>query len=109
MKMLFANNVHHDGLNVTVRSGPKWADRLQTDDVILLCGVEGESPHYEGTVVTTLVLPFSKIPDALLEHHHDPNCQAIEDLLLVMMDHYPGFYHGEYVSVVLYYVNEELT
>lgn len=104
-EMLFANNVHHRGINVTVRRGIKWID-LRKDEVLLLSSVEHRTPPTKAHVICAITMPFFEIPAALLEHEHDPNCHTHDGLLTVMRQVYSGFMGSEAVTVVLYYVTE---
>lgn len=101
--MLFKQMIHNRTINVTVRRGSKWAD-LGRDQEIVLASQNGTTTQ-KAHVICAQIMPFSHIPDALIEHEHDPECRDRDGLLKTMQSVYPGFMETEAVTVVLYYVN----
>lgn len=104
-EMRFNNNVHHSGVNVTVRRGPKWSD-LEKDDLLRLSSPTGDSLRI-AKVITSMKMLFHSIPMSLLSHGHDPACRSRIGLLKKMKKAYPGFRSSEEVTVVMYWLNEE--
>ena len=87
-KLLFSNPVFHDGINVTVRNGYKWADALgEIVDVVDADAVEPEEPMM-AHVLGVLTMQLDKIPESILEHEHDPNCRTPEGILQEMQSVY---------------------
>lgn len=95
----FLNEVHHQGLNVTVRRGNKWFLRNQGVAVVLLNGGN------EATAVwfrAVKYVPFIELTDADLVRQHDPACRNKVGLLEAMQRAYEDFDVTEPVTVVEY-------
>lgn len=106
-EMLFSNNVHHNGINVTVRRGDKWSMLRNGEKVIFSSADEHREAPVHATIVAALKMPFYLIPESLLEHEHDETCRTRENLLKELQHLYGGFMATEAVTVVLYFITEE--
>lgn len=78
----FDNPIFHEGVNVTVRSGDKWAKRLRLGDyfVPVRSGCVEDAPLHVDCVIGIVYCPFDELPEGLLMHEHDPACQTKEGL-----------------------------
>jgi hypothetical protein len=90
-----------DGVNVTVRSGTKWAGAPIGYGVELVDVGKGEG-FGTAQVVGKAVLPFHMIPQELLDLEHDSSCRNMKGLLKAMQRAYPGFKPSEVVTVLLF-------
>lgn len=90
-QLLFSNPVFHDGINVTVRRGYKWADAMgeivnvmDTDNVGLTAGGAPAMAQVLGVLVTKL----NTIPESILVHEHDPTCRTLHGIAKEMRNVY---------------------
>lgn len=105
--LLFLNNRHHPGENVTVRKGRKWSDRLEVGEHVTLAATNGDSPCQYAAVVGLLRCRLADCPPALLALEHDPSCRTLEGLLEALRAAYgrdlcDEQLLGSEVTVVLY-------
>lgn len=107
-ELLFIENVHRPGINVTVRRGEKWLG-LEKDEPLLLKSAkygDNEHPAIRAVAITSLLVSFNSIPESILKHEHDPKCHTRDGLYEAMCRAYPTFRTDETVTIVLYYVEE---
>jgi hypothetical protein len=99
MYLEFGNPVMHDGTNLTVRRGIKWAVAAKKDDIV-------DIPGGRIARISDIYLKkFSDINDVELEYEHDPSCHTLNGLLRAMMDVYgSGFDPDEIVTLVFFEV-----
>lgn len=73
----FLNPVFNDGLNVTVRDGSKWANRVRLGDHLMPTR-PGETPPHDAQnrVVGVFYCSLDDLPAAILRHEHDPTCRT---------------------------------
>jgi len=81
------NNNFHKGINVTVRRGTKYMERLKPTDTILLENLKGEYLG-EGVVIQLIIGHITDIPECVLVKEHDPKCRNIDGLLEVLKSCY---------------------
>jgi len=104
--LIFSKNVHHQGRNLTVRRGIKWA--LETEAAIpdattRSIGVSGIMRRVPVEVqLITRVVRFLDLKDDDLRHEHDENCRTVGGLLAELQRVYPGFDPRELVTLVEY-------
>ena len=73
----FCNPVFSDGLNVTVRSGAKWANRVCIGDRLLPTRTGETPPHNsQDRVIGVFYCALADLPAAILRHEHDPACRT---------------------------------
>lgn len=82
--LLFTNPVFHNGINVTCRSGYKWADSLGEIVKIEETGNEGERPGRYGHILGVMTVKLNKIPETVLAMEHDPSCRTQEGIIKEM-------------------------
>jgi len=106
-RMDFREPDFYRGINVTVRRGAKWSERLSPGDKIVLyrTGDPEDSNDYEvGEVLGFMLIPFLFIPDSILTYEHDSRCDNLLGLSLAMSEAYPDFHTGEIVTVIIFKV-----
>lgn len=81
-KLLFSNPVFHDGINVTVRNGYKWADSL--GEIVEVVDTEQTQEPTMAHVLGVLITKMNKIPESILQHEHDPSCRTIKGITTEM-------------------------
>ncbi len=70
----FQNPVFRDGLNVTVRDGTKWMDRVKAGDEIGIADVVSSEPWYRGRVRAIRTCCLGEVTLGELWIQHDPDC-----------------------------------
>jgi hypothetical protein len=101
--MHFNNPVFHDGENLTVRRGIKWASAYE-GCVIL-------APDIKGAIIVrrVIVMPFKElacIDIPMLASEHDPACRTYDGLLETMREIYPDFIEQEIVTLVFFEIKK---
>ncbi len=88
--LLFGELIFRDGLNLTVRHGPKWLGFK--GDVQLGTSEDGPVMGIAEVVDTLYVPRFEDLKDngLLLKFEHDPKCRSFFGLVKVMQACYPG-------------------
>jgi len=80
--LLFHNPNGLVGRFVTVRKGPKWADRLQKHaEEVVLADAKTETPIAVAEVENVWRGPLHLVPAFLLEMEHDPLCRTFSGLV----------------------------
>jgi len=85
-QLLFSNPVFHDGINVTVRNGYKWADAM--GEIVDVVDTDGEIEPVMAHVLGALTTQLNKIPESILQHEHDPKCRTLEGITKEMRNIY---------------------
>jgi hypothetical protein len=85
-QLLFSNPVFHDGINVTVRKGYKWADAM--GEVVDVMNTDGTGEPIMAHVLGVLTTQLDKIPESILMHEHDPECRTLRGITKVMREVY---------------------
>ena len=85
----FSNAVFHDGVNLTVRRGTKWADAHVGEG--LRVTDRGFATDYGATVWAVYTRPFSDADIFHLQLEHDSECRTLEGLYNVMCNVYENF------------------
>ncbi len=100
------NNNFHQGFNVTVRRGTKYAKSLEIGEVVNLENLQGVRLG-EATVQQMVVGPIEYIPETILSFEHDPKCRQLGGLIEVMQNAYddPSLDFKEVVTAVVLYIN----
>ncbi len=109
--LLFGTPTFHDGLNITVRAGDKWAKLLVLGDTIELRAVSmdgspGDLVHPTDAEIIG-VRAFASlidIPPRLLRHQHDPTCIDRFGLLKAMEAVYPDYDARAQVTVIAFLI-----
>lgn len=104
-QLLFINPVLHEGINVTVRRGPKWFKRAQIGDGLNIFKTGNTNVHQRkgyGIVVGLSYLMCNMIPAEWLMLEHDPTCRDQHGLNKAMIRAYPDFQLDELVTVILF-------
>lgn len=91
----FDNPVFHEGLNVTIRLGLDWHDRVKIGDYLHVLDTNAKTENVEflndlivGTVAFVMTVRWRDLPECLLQFEHDEKCQTKEGLRRVLMDAY---------------------
>jgi len=96
------NNNFHQGFNVTVRRGTKYAKELEIKEMVKLENLQNE---YIGRaqVVQMVVGPIEYIPEVILKFEHDPKCREMGGLIEVLQNcyHDPSIDHQEIVTAIV--------
>ena len=78
----FQNPTGLVGRFVTVRKGPKWADRLQRSGMeVVLADDKTETPIAVAEVENVWRGPLHLLPALMLEMEHDPLCRTFSGLV----------------------------
>lgn len=102
----FHNTTQQQGVNVTIRNGDGWHNRVSPGDKVKLgCTARGIDAG-TGTVLFTAMLPFDQIPAIWLQYEHDLSCHSIEGLKEAMHSAYGRGQWGPMVTAVFYHVDE---
>lgn len=101
----FKNPTFSEGVQITVRDGPKWAKRV-TPGMVIDVGAPRHEGFYEdlceAEVVGVLSTTFGNLPEEILERHQNPSCRKYNKLLTEMERIYPGFKSTNAVSVLFF-------
>ena len=79
----FLTNEFHFGVNLTVRSGSKWAD-ARPGDLLDVYKTGGDVPLLTAEVVEVIVTSRDNITDADLVNEHSPSCTTVAGLSVAM-------------------------
>jgi len=88
----FLNPVFHEGRNLTVRRGTKWAG--------VKWAAINDGTHRQVNFVEVRVIEFQHIPSGWLEEEHDPRCRTKFGLTRCMKETYKGFDVREIVTMI---------
>lgn len=87
--LLFQNPNGLVGRFVTVRKGPKWADRLQqVGEEVYLADAKTETPMAVAEVENVWRGPLHLVPALMLEMEHDPLCRTFSGLVACLQGIY---------------------
>ena len=100
------NNNFHQGFNVTVRRGTKYAKELEIGQMVDLQNLQGE-PLGEGSICQMVVGPIEYIPEVILKFEHDPKCRDMGGLIEVLQNCYndPSIDFKETVTAIVFYMS----
>lgn len=104
--LFFENPVFHNGLNVTVRRGHSWLKAVSGDTLVL----KDADAHIHARADTHSAnhKRFKDIDTDeycyLLRYMHDPRCRTYQGLLDEMGRIYPDFSENEFVTLLLFFV-----
>ena len=104
-KLLFSNPTFHDGINVTVRSGYKWADAL--GEIVEVSDAEQTQEPEMAHVLGVLTTKLNTIPESILAQEHDPKCKTLEGITEVMKDIYGDIADDAPVTVLFFEFSPE--
>ena len=98
------NNNFHQGFNVTVRRGTKYAKTLEIGEMVDLKNLQGEALG-EGSICQMVVGPIEYIPEVVLTFEHDPKCRDMGGLIEVLQNCYkdPSIDFKEVVTAIVFY------
>ena len=85
-QLLFSNPVFHDGINVTVRKGYKWADAM--GEIVDVMNTDGTGEPIMAQVLGVLMTKLNTIPESILQHEHDPSCRTLSGITKEMRNVY---------------------
>lgn len=104
-KIDFLEPSYHKGLNMIVRLGSKWSDKLNVGDKVQITSNMCMAVHTDAEVIGTCLIPFWLIPTEMLSYQHDPSCTNIYGLNHAMKRAYGDkFSTDSLCSVVLFAV-----
>ena len=103
-RMDFLNPVFHDGMNVTVRDGDKWAEKLKVGDELALAETGANNARDGGRVVGILYCSLDELPSGILKWEHDPACRTKAGLREILDKTYGKTQFGHrMVTAVIFY------
>lgn len=100
-KLKFLNPTFKEGVQITVRNGPKWSKRVVPDMTLTVAETNGDDVGVvaiRGALLTT----FDALPNEILFREHDPTCRNYAGLLGEMRRVYPGFKETDVVTVLFF-------
>lgn len=106
-QLLFQNPIFHDGINVTVRSGYKWANAL--GEIVDVVSTDGKREPVMGHILGVLTTKLNKIPESILIHEHDPACRDLNGITTEMRRVYGGELKDDAPVTVLFFEFEQRT
>lgn len=103
--LLFTNPIFHKGLNLTVRRGEKWKDKI--GDVVI---EDTNNPDYkiDGKIILTepkTLNLLEKEPHKLLKLEHDPSCRNVDGLRKELKRVYGDIDDNERLTLVWFEVS----
>lgn len=99
-QLLFNNPVFHDGINITVRNGYKWADAL--GEIVEVVDTEITQEPRLAHVLGVLTVKMNKIPESILAQEHDPKCRDLKGIMLEMKRIYGDIKNDTPVTVLFF-------
>jgi hypothetical protein len=96
------------GLNVTIRNGEKWKEKVNPGDTLLLVDNTG-IVFNNGRVLTTEIFNAKKFQyqiEYLLKWEHDPDCRNWNGLVKSLNDAYGKNNWGPNVTVLLFWIDD---
>lgn len=103
-QLLFQNPVFHDGINVTVRNGYKWADTL--GEIVEVVDTEQTQEPEQAHVLGVLTMKLNTIPESILELAHDPKCRDLKGIMIEMKRIYGDIANDAPVTVLFFELGE---
>jgi len=85
-QLLFSNPVFHDGINVTVRRGYKWADAM--GEVVDVVNTDDTGKPIMAQILGVFITKLNTIPESILQHEHDPTCRTLHGIAKEMRNVY---------------------
>ena len=103
----FQNPVFHDGINVTVRNGDKWARKLKLGDHLMPTRT-GETPPYDSQnrVIGIYYCSLDELPATVLRQEHDPKCRTKSGLAAELDSVYGPTRFGHRMVTVIVWIRE---
>lgn len=100
-QLLFSNPVFHDGINVTVRRGYKWADAM--GEVVDVMNTDGTGEPIMAQILGVLTTKLNTIPESILQHEHDPKCRTLYGIAKEMRNVYGDDVKDDEAVTVLFF------
>lgn len=105
-ELLFINPELRPGYNVTVRKGPKWYGRDNSDIYIFKTGdLYRKNLIAKGKIIRTSVKRFKEITEQDLIWEHDSDCMTIEGLTKAMERAYARIHPDDIITIVEFNVS----
>jgi len=99
-KMTFVNPVFHDGLNITVRHGDKWAEMARIGDVL---EIEGNDGPISAPITGLFLTMLDDIPAGLLPLEHDADARTHDGLRRILDEIYGPTEDGTRLVTVVFF------
>jgi len=103
-RLLFSNPIFHTGINVTVRSGYKWADSL--NEIVEVGDTDGLADLRSAHILGVLTTKLNKIPESILAQEHDPSCRTLDGIITEMKRVYGDIADDAPVTVLFFEFGE---
>jgi hypothetical protein len=90
--LLFKNPVFDPGVNVTVRLGTKWFNRIGPEQIVEVrrYNSDGIADYlFDGFIVDVIKSKICDIDEDILAQEHDPGCRTIRGLVEELKRVYP--------------------
>ncbi len=105
-RLHFTNHVHHAGVNLTVRSGERWADLIPGELLDTYLDKPGGEAKYMKPVMVlhtvAFAVEFADYPEGWLHSYHDPKGRTRAGLGELLDRAYPGGW-GPVITFVFYW------
>jgi len=107
--LLFINPELRPGYNVTVRKGPKWHGRDNSDiNIYKTDDLYRRRLIAKGKIIRTSLKRFGEITEQDLIWEHDPECMTIEGLTKAMERAYTNIKRGDVITIVEFNVSLQI-
>jgi hypothetical protein len=99
------NNNFHEGFNVTVRLGSKYAKSLEIRDQLEMKNLQGKTLGI-ARIEQMVVGPIKYIPEIILKFEHDSKCREMGGLIEVLQKcyHSASIDVNEIVTAIVFFV-----
>ncbi|WP_102107525.1 hypothetical protein [Oceaniglobus roseus] len=96
----FVNPTFHEGLNITVRHGDKWARTASIGDVLQ---IEGHAGRITAPITGLLRCLLDEIPEGLLALEHDAEARSRDGLRRILDEIYGPTEDGRRDVTVIFF------
>jgi len=110
MKLFFDKPVFHDGTNLTIRRGVKWASKIMEHVLAYDAKDElsGGEPIFNCEIVDQKVMKYEDIPREDFKLMHDQNCNSYEAMKEEMKRIYGDFNEKEIVTLLYFKKRDDI-
>ena len=102
--LYFINPELKDGVNLTVRRGISWANKVRQGDTVYIADTESSEVLASAEITDIRIIPFNTIMNEDLINQHDKSCRNTVGLHNAMKRAYPSFDWREIVTLVYFEV-----